>query len=326
MEFFTTLFMGTPIWMWLFFLGAVLALLLLDLGVFNKEDREIEILASLKMSAFYISIGLAFSAFVWWQMTPEATANYLTAFVIEKTLALDNIFVIALIFSFFSIPRKYQHRVLFWGILGVIVLRGIMIGLGASIVANYHWVLYIFALFLIFTGIKMLFAGEESDPDMSRNPILRLARKYMRVTDDLHGNAFFVRLPDGAGKMVRFATPLFLALVMIEFADLIFAVDSVPAVFTITTDPFIVYTSNIFAILGLRALFFALSAILHRFAYLKYALSILLVFIGSKIFVADLMGWEKFPPAWSLGITFAILAAGVLVSLVKTKTDAKAIE
>ncbi len=321
MEIFTTLFMGTPVWMWLFFLGAVLMLLLLDLGLFNKQDREIEIVASLKMSAFYISIGLAFSAFVWWQMTPEATANYLTAFVIEKTLALDNIFVIALIFSFFSIPRKYQHRVLFWGILGVIVLRGIMIGLGASIVANYHWVLYIFALFLIFTGIKMLFASEESNPDMSRNPILRLARKYMRVTDNLHGNAFFVCLPDGAGKMVRFATPLFLALVMIEFADLIFAVDSVPAVFTITTDPFIVYTSNIFAILGLRALFFALSAILHRFAYLKYALSILLIFIGSKIFIADLMGWEKFPPAWSLGITFAILAAGVIVSLVKTKPD-----
>ena len=319
--------MGTPLWMWLTFLGAVLALLLLDLGLFNKEDREIEIGASLKMSAFYISIGLAFSAFVWWQMTPEATAAYLTAFVIEKTLALDNIFVIALIFSFFSIPRKYQHRVLFWGILGVIVLRGIMIGLGAGIVANYHWVLYIFALFLIFTGIKMLFAGEDHEPDMSKNPLLRFARKYMRTTDELHGNAFFVKKTDSkTGKMLRFATPLFLALVMIEFADLIFAVDSVPAVFTITTDPFIVYTSNIFAILGLRALFFALSAILHRFAYLKYALSILLIFIGSKIFIADLLGWEKFPPAWSLGITFAILAAGVLVSLVKTKPEVKSVE
>ncbi|WP_136684064.1 TerC family protein [Falsirhodobacter xinxiangensis] len=318
MEILLTLFMGTPVWMWLVFIGIVLALLALDLGVFNKEDREIEIAASLKMSAFYISLGLAFSGFVWWQMTPEATANYLTAFVIEKTLALDNIFVIALIFSFFAIPRKYQHRVLFWGILGVIVLRGIMIGLGAHIVASYGWVLYVFAAFLIFTGIKMLFAGEDEHPDMSRNPILRLSKKYMRVTDDLHGNAFFVRLPDKTGKVVRFATPLFLALVMIEFADLIFAVDSVPAVFTITTDPFIVYTSNIFAILGLRALFFSLSAILHRFAYLKYALSILLVFIGSKIFIADLMGWEKFPPAWSLGITFAILAAGIIVSLIKT--------
>lgn len=240
--------------------------------------------------------------------------------MVEKTLALDNIFVIALIFSFFAIPRKYQHRVLFWGILGVIVLRGIMIGLGATIVSNYHWVLYVFAVFLIFTGIKMLFAGDDEEPDLSRNPLLRFARKRMRVTDELHGNAFFVKLPDGAGRMVRYATPLFLALVMIEFADLIFAVDSVPAVFTITTEPFIVYTSNIFAILGLRALFFALAAILHRFAYLKYALSLLLVFIGSKIFIADLMGWEKFPPVWSLGITFAILGAGVIVSLLKTKT------
>lgn len=319
MDILTTVFMGTPLWMWLVFMGVVLTLLVLDLGVFHKEDREIEIGASLKMSAFYISIGLAFSGFVWWQMTPEATAAYLTAFVIEKTLALDNIFVIALIFSFFAIPRKYQHRVLFWGILGVIVLRGIMIGLGAGIVANYHWVLYIFALFLVFTGIKMLFTKDEEEPDLSNNPILRFAKSKMRVTDELHGNAFFVKVPDATGRVLRHATPLFLALVMIEFADLIFAVDSVPAVFTITTDPFIVYTSNIFAILGLRALYFALSAILHRFAYLKYALSILLIFIGSKLFIADAMGWEKFPPMWSLGITFAILAAGVIVSLVKTK-------
>ncbi|PQZ48251.1 hypothetical protein CQ052_17635 [Ochrobactrum sp. MYb15] len=324
MELFTSLFMGTPVWMWLVFIGIVLALLVLDLGVFNKEDHEIGIAESLKMSAFYITLGLAFSGFVWWQLSGEATAQYLTAFVVEKTLALDNIFVIALIFSFFAIPRKYQHRVLFWGILGVIVLRGIMIGLGATIVANYHWVLYLFAVFLIITGIKMLFSREDDEPDMSRNPLLRFARKHMRVTDELHGNAFFVRLKDSTtGKMVRFATPLFLALIMIEVADLIFAVDSVPAVFTITTDPFIVYTSNIFAILGLRALFFALSAILHRFAYLKYALSILLIFIGSKMFIADLMGWEKFPPAWSLGITFAILGTGVIVSLVKTRDAEK---
>ncbi len=319
MEFFTILFMGTPLWMWLVFLGIVLGLLVLDLGVFNTTDHEIGVAESLKMSAFYISLGLAFSGFVWWQMDATATAQYLTAFVVEKTLALDNIFVIALIFSFFAIPRKYQHRVLFWGILGVIVLRGIMIALGATIVAQYHWVLYIFAIFLILTGIKMLFSKDE-EPDLSKNPILRFAKKRMRVTDELHGNAFLVRVKDSkTGKMVRFATPLLLALVMIEFADLIFAVDSVPAVFTITTDPFLVYTSNIFAILGLRALFFALSAILHRFAYLKYALSILLVFIGSKLFIADLMGWEKFPPAWSLGITFAILGAGIVTSLWKTR-------
>ena len=319
MEFLTLLWLSKPIWMWLVFISIVLTLLVLDLGVFHKEDHEIGVAESLKMSALYIALGLGFSGFVWWQIGPTETAQYLTAFVVEKTLALDNIFVIALIFGFFAVPRQYQHRVLFWGILGVIVLRGLMIGLGATIVAEYHWVLYIFAVFLILTGIKMLFSSEK-EPDLHANPLLRFLKKRFHVTDDLHGHAFFVKKPHPeTGKLVRYATPLFLALVMIEFADLVFAVDSVPAVFTITTDPFIVYTSNIFAILGLRALYFALAAILHRFAYLKYALSILLVFIGSKIFIADLMGWEKFPPAWSLGITFAILGAGVAVSLWKTK-------
>ena len=321
MELLTTLFLGTPIWMWAFFIGLVLTLLVLDLGVFNKTDHEIGVAESLKMSALYIALGVGFSGFVWWQLGSTATAQYLTAFVVEKTLALDNIFVIALIFGFFAIPREYQHRVLFWGILGVIVLRGIMIGLGATIVASYHWVLYVFAVFLVLTGIKMLFSSEK-EHDLHSNPMLKLMKRWFHVTDDLHGHDFFVKKPHPTtGKLVRYATPLFLALVMIEFADLIFAVDSVPAVFTITTDPFIVYTSNIFAILGLRALYFALAAILHRFAYLKYALSLLLVFIGSKIFIADALGWEKFPPMWSLGITFAILGAGIVVSLWKTRHD-----
>ncbi|GGW32913.1 membrane protein [Gemmobacter lanyuensis] len=321
MELLTTLFLGTPIWMWAFFIGLVLTLLVLDLGVFNKTDHEIGVAESLKMSALYIALGVGFSGFVWWQLGSTATAQYLTAFVVEKTLALDNIFVIALIFGFFAIPREYQHRVLFWGILGVIVLRGIMIGLGATIVASYHWVLYVFAVFLVLTGIKMLFSSEK-EHDLHSNPMLKLMKRWFHVTDDLHGHDFFVKKPHPTtGKLVRYATPLFLALVMIEFADLIFAVDSVPAVFTITTDPFIVYTSNIFAILGLRALYFALAAILHRFAYLKYALSLLLVFIGSKIFIADAFGWEKFPPMWSLGITFAILGAGIVVSLWKTRHD-----
>ena len=319
MEFLALLWLGKPVWMWLVFLSIVLTLLVLDLGVFHKEDHEIGVAESLKMSALYIALGLGFSGFVWWQIGPTETAQYLTAFVVEKTLALDNIFVIALIFGFFAVPRQYQHRVLFWGILGVIVLRGLMIGLGATIVAEYHWVLYIFAVFLILTGIKMLFSSEK-EPDLHANPLLRFLKKRFHVTDDLHGHAFFVKKPHPeTGKLVRYATPLFLALVMIECADLVFAVDSVPAVFTITTDPFIVYTSNIFAILGLRALYFALAAILHRFAYLKYALSILLIFIGSKIFIADLMGWEKFPPSWSLGITFFILTVGVVVSLAKTR-------
>lgn len=312
------LFLGKPLWMWLLFITLVMALLAFDLGVLHKKDHEIGVAESLRMSAMYIVLGLSFSGFIWWQMDATATAQYLTAFVVEKTLAMDNIFVIALIFTYFAIPREYQHRVLFWGILGVIVLRGIMIGLGATLVAQYAWILYIFAGFLILTGIKMLLIADK-EHKIEENALIRFLKRRMNVTEELHGHDFFVKKPDPTtGKIRRFATPLFLALVMIEIADLVFAVDSVPAVFTITTDPYIVYTSNIFAILGLRALYFALAAILHRFAYLKYALSLLLVFIGSKIFIADAMGWEKFPPAWSLGITFAILGAGVIFSLWKT--------
>lgn len=319
MEVLSLLFLGTPLWMWALFLLLVLALLAFDLGVLNTGDHEIGVRESLRLSALYIALGVGFAGFVGWRMGGEASALYLTAFVVEKTLALDNVFVIALIFSFFAVPRAYQHRVLFWGILGVIVLRGVMIGLGATLVAQYSWVLYVFAAFLILTGLKMLFVGEK-EQDISRNPVLRFLRKRMRVTDAIEGNEFFVRRPDPVtGRLVRWATPLFLALVMIEIADLVFAVDSVPAVFAITTDPYIVYTSNIFAILGLRALYFALAAVLHRFEYLKQALAILLVFIGSKIFIADLMGWEKFPAMWSLGITFAILGAGVAWSLWKTR-------
>ncbi|MBP1806392.1 TerC family protein [Rubellimicrobium aerolatum] len=318
MEFLLLLWLGKPIWMWLLFVGIVVALLVFDLGVLHKDDHEIGVGESLKLSAMYIAMGVLFAGFVWWQIGAEESKLYLTAFVVEKTLAMDNVFVIAMIFGYFAIPREYQHRVLFWGILGVILLRAIMIGLGATLVAQYGWVLYIFAVFLIFTGIKMMFAGDH-EMDISKNPVLKFLKRRMNVTEELHGNSFFVRKPDASGKLVRFATPLFLALVLIEIADVIFAVDSVPAVFAITADPFIVYTSNIFAILGLRALYFALAAIIHRFHYLKYALSILLVFIGSKIFVADLMGWEKFPAAWSLGITFAILGAGVAFSLWKTR-------
>ena len=324
MEFLTFLFLSKPVWMWLLFIGIVVALLIFDLGVLNKVDHEIGVAESLKLSALYISLGVAFSGFVWWQIGSDEATLYLTAFVVEKTLALDNVFVIALVFTYFGIPRMYQHRVLFWGILGVIVLRGIMIGVGATLVAQYSWILYFFAAFLIFTGIKMLFAGDEV-MDIAKNPVLKLLKKRMNVTDELHGHDFFVKKVDPvSGKLVRYATPLFLALIIVEIADVIFAVDSVPAVFAITTDPFIVYTSNIFAILGLRALYFALSAVLHSFHYLKYELSLLLVFIGSKIFVADLMGWQKFPAEWSLGITFAILTAGVVFSLWKTKNEPQA--
>jgi tellurite resistance protein TerC len=317
MEILSFAFMGQPLWMWLAFMTLVLVLLALDLGLFNRGAKEIGIAQSLKLSAFYIALGLAFSGFVWWRLGTESAVEYVTGFVVEKSLAMDNIFVIAMIFGFFAIPREYQHRVLFWGILGVIVLRAIMIGIGATLVTNYGWVLYIFAAFLIFTGIKMLFAGEH-ETDLADNKLLKFLKGRFNVTEGLHEGKFFVKLPDAKGRLVTFVTPLFLALVLIEVADVIFAVDSVPAIFAITTDPYIVYTSNIFAILGLRALFFALAAVLHRFAYLKQALAILLVFIGSKVFVADLLGWEKVPPAISLGITFAILGAGIAWSLWKT--------
>jgi tellurite resistance protein TerC len=312
-------FLGKPVWMWLSFIAIVLTLLAFDLGVLHRKAHIIKVGESMLLSALYVGLGLAFGAWVWWYLGPQSGMEYLTGFVIEKTLAMDNVFVIAMIFSYFAIPQLYQHRVLFWGILGVIVLRAIMIGIGAPIVENFSWVLYIFAVFLILTGVKMLWVGDKQT-DISQNPVLLWMRRRLNVTNELHGEKFFVKQRDPkTGKLVSFMTPLFLALILIEIADLIFAVDSVPAIFLITTDPFIVYTSNIFAILGLRALYFALAAMVQRFRYLKYALSILLIFIGSKIFIAWGLGWEKFPPELGLGITVAILATGILVSLWKTR-------
>jgi tellurite resistance protein TerC len=325
-----------PLWLWFSFIGIVLLLMAFDLGVLHRKSKEIEVKESLMLSAFYITLGILYSGFVYWSFnyeragaSPEVAATmmdgweaaklYLTGFFVEKSLAMDNVFVIATIFAYFAVPRQYQHRVLFWGIIGVILLRGIMIGLGATLVAEFSWVLYIFAAILIYTGIKMwTMADDEYNPGESK--ILKFIQKNFRVTDKLHGERFWVRQPDPkTGKVVRYMTPLFVCLIMVEIADVIFAIDSVPAIFAITTDPFIVYTSNIFAILGLRALYFALAAMVNRFHYLKYALSILLVFIGSKIFVADLLGLEKFPANLSLGITAAILISGVAFSLFKTR-------
>jgi tellurite resistance protein TerC len=311
-------FLGKPGWMWFAFLTIVSALLAFDLGVLHKSHKEIPVGESLALSGLYIALGLAFGVWVWWYLGPQSGMAYMTGFAVEKALAMDNVFVIAMIFAFFGVPRKYQHRVLFWGILGVIVLRAIMIGLGATIVSQFSWVLYVFAVFLIFTGVKMIMMVDKTY-DVASNPVLGFMRARFNVTDQHHGERFFVKQPDPeTGKLVWFMTPLFLALIMIEIADVIFAVDSVPAIFAITTDPFIVYTSNIFAILGLRALYFALAAMVHRFHYLKYALALVLVFIGSKIFLADLMGLEKFPPAVALTITFGLLAGGVVYSLFKT--------
>jgi tellurite resistance protein TerC len=336
-----TLWLGMPVWVWLAFIGAVLVLLALDLGVLNRGGKEISTSKSLKLSAFYIALGLAWAIAVFYIYltyadagaidpqiaaagTPEerawtAVTLYITGYLVEKTLAMDNVFVISMIFAYFAVPRAYQHRVLFWGILGVLVLRALMIGLGAALVMQFSWVMYFFAVILVATGIKMLVMADK-EPEIGNNPVLRFLKARMRVTETLHGNAFTVRQPDPrTGRMVLWATPLFLCLILVEIADLIFAIDSVPAIFAITPDPFIVYTSNIFAILGLRALYFALAAMVHRFHYLKYALSLVLVFIGTKIVLGDLVWGGKVPAELSLGVTVTLLAGGVIYSLWKTR-------
>jgi tellurite resistance protein TerC len=300
------------------FIAIVLALLVFDLGVLHRDQHEIEMRESLLLYSGYFSAGLLFGGWIWWQLGASKALEFYTGFLVEQSLSMDNVFVMAMILGFFGIPRRYQHRVLFWGILGVIVLRAIMIGLGTALVQQFDWVLYVFGAFLLVSGIKMLFSLEVQHPDLAQNPVLKFLRRHIRVTDELHEGRFLVRLRDPAsGKLRRYATPLLLALVLIELADLIFAVDSVPAVFAITQDPFIVYTSNIFAILGLRSLYFALAALMHRFIYLKYALALVLIFIGGKIFLHGFIG--KIPAVVSLGVTFCLLASGVLLSLLKTR-------
>jgi tellurite resistance protein TerC len=335
---------GMPIWVWLGFIGLVLTILYVDLAVLHQDAHEVGIGESAVMAAVCMALAVAFSGVVWYlyftginsgaldptiggQPTPDARAwtawkLYMTGWVVEQTLAFDNIFVISMIFGYFAIPPKYQHRVLFWGIIGVIVLRALMIGAGAALLQQFHWLLYVFSAFLVFTGIKMLLAVDHK-PDMDANPLLRFMRARMRITDHLHGERFVVRQADPAtGKPVLWATPLLVCLVLIEFADLIFAVDSVPAIFALTTDPFLVYTSNIFAIMGLRSLYFVLAAMVHRFHYLKYALSLVLIYIGAKIFAQELIG--KIAPEISLAVTFGLLGGGVLLSLWSTRGQAKA--
>jgi tellurite resistance protein TerC len=331
-----------PIWIWLSFIGVVGLILAADLGLFHGESHEVTLKESAVLAGFCMTLGVAFSGVVWWLyyqgagISPDetirdaATASerawiawqlYLTGWTIEQTLAFDNVFVMSMIFGYLAIPPKYQHRVLFYGILGVIVLRAIMIGFGAAVIQEFHAILYVFAAFLVFTGIKMLYTADQTY-SLDTNPMLRWMRSRMRITDKIESEKFFVYQPDPAtGKIVRFATPLFLALVLIEFADLIFAVDSVPAIFSITTDPFIVYTSNIFAVLGLRSLYFVLAAMVHRFHYLKYALALVLIYIGAKIFAQPFTG--KISPTISLLVTVGLLVGGILVSLWKTRDAGK---
>ncbi len=310
--------MEKSLWIWVVFIAIVFVLLAVDLGIFNRKAHVIKMKESLWMSLFYIVVGLSFSIWIYFLMGAQHTAEYLTGFLVEKTLSLDNILIISMIFTGLSIPAKHQHRVLFFGILGVIILRGIMIALGAKLISEFSWVLYLFALFMIFTGIKMFFSSSDKK-DIKENPILIFMQKHFRVTRKFHDSKFFVWQRHAASKKTKlFITPLFVALIVIEFTDLVFAVDSVPAIFAITQEPYIVYTSNIFAILGLRALYFALVAVIGKFHYLRFALALVLIFIGAKIFIAKIMDWEKFPPAISLSITLGLLAGGVVYSLYKS--------
>lgn len=306
---------GHEWWVWPIFFSIVCTLLIFDLGVFNKKDHEIGMRESVNLSLLYISAGCLFGVWVWWHMGPKLGMEYFTGFFVEKSLSMDNVFVIAMIFNALAIPRIYQHRVLFWGILGAIVMRAIMIGLGASLVKNFSWILYFFGAFLLFTGIKML-SHPEAKPNIEKSWIFNWLRGHLRMTNTIEGPNFFIYKLDGENRKIWSATPLFLALLMVEIADLIFAVDSIPAIFAITQDPFIVYTSNIFAILGLRALYFALSAMIYRFVYLKYALALVLVFIGVKICIHEL--WV-IPPFLSLLVTLGLLFMGIIYSLYQTK-------
>jgi tellurite resistance protein TerC len=312
-------FFGQQIWLWAIFLGFVFTLLFVDLFVLNKKDHIIELQESLRLSAIYISLGLLFGLWVWYQDGAAQAADYYTVWLLEESLSMDNLFVMSVIFSSFAIPRQYQHRVLLWGILGVIVLRGIMIGAGAALVAEYSEVLLLFAVILIVTGIKLMKTGTEEKEDYKEKGYVKFLARHMRVDDQLHGNRFFVRLldPKGSGRMVLYATPLFLTLCVIELTDVMFAFDSVPAALAVTTDPYIVYTANIFAILGLRAMFFAIEHIIHRFEYLKYSLSIVLIFIGLKVFYNEYIG--HIPGYVSLVVTISVLALGVVISMMRTK-------
>ena len=310
-------FLGTPTYFWLAFITIVVGLLTFDLGVLHKQDKEICAKESFVLYGGYVAVALVFGAWVWWSRGAQSGLEFYTGYVIEQSLAMDNIFVIASIFAYFAIPRAYQHRVLFWGILGAIAMRAIMIGLGAALITQFSWILYFFGAFLVFTGVKMFTASDEAS-DFNNNKVLKWLRKRFPVTKEFHGNNFTVKRPDQkTGKLVTWLTPLFVALVLVEFVDLIFAVDSVPAIFAVTLDPFIVYTSNIFAILGLRSLYFALAAAMHRFKYLKISLAVILVLVGIKIFLVPL--GIKVDTLVSLLGTLGILAAGIVYSLWKTK-------
>lgn len=313
---------GTPAWAWLLFLAIVIGLLALDLGVFHRDDRPISLKESLWTSALYVVAALAFAAWIWTSFGSDDAMRFLTGYVVEKSLSLDNVFVISLIFGFLAIPPHLQHRVLFWGILGVLIMRALLIGFGTALVHEFQWLLPVFGALLIAAAIKMLLHAQD-EPSIGEGKILAQLRKRLFVTPDLHGRAFFVRLPHprDPSRMVTWVTPLFLALVLVECADAAFALESVPAILAITQEPYLVYTSNIFAVLGLRALYFALAALIARFVYLKHTLALLLLFVGGKIIYQQFGG--HLSPATSLGMILALLTGGILLSLWRRQAERK---
>ncbi|NDP22820.1 MAG: TerC family protein [Paludibacter sp.] len=297
---------------WLGFLAFVVLMLVLDLGVFNRKSHEIKIKEALLWSAVWISLALVFNYGIYLVAGKEKALEFLTGYLIEKSLSIDNLFVFIMLFTFFDVKAQYQHKVLFWGIFGALILRAIFIFAGVAIITKFHWIIYIFGAFLIYTGIKMLFHKDEKvEPE--KNPLVRLFKKFFPVTDKMHGDKFFVKI-----NSKNVATPLFIVLIIIEFTDLIFAVDSIPAILAISSDTFIIFTSNVFAILGLRSLYFALAGITKYFYYLKYSLSAILVFVGLKMVIA---GFYKIPIVNSLLIIIGLLVSAILFSLIFPKKE-----
>jgi tellurite resistance protein TerC len=298
-------------WLWIGFNLFVLCMLALDLGVFHRKAHVVSFKESMSWTVVWITLAMIFNAWVWHYFGKEKGIEFFTGYVIEKSLSVDNVFVFALLFSYFSVPQLYQHKVLFWGVLGALVMRAVMIVLGAALITKFAWIIYVFGVFLVITGLKMIFKNdEEIHPE--RNPVILWFKRLMPVTSDYRGARFFVR-----ENGVKMATPLFLVLLVVEVSDLIFAVDSIPAIFAVTTDPFIVYTSNVFAIMGLRSLYFALAGVMDKFHYLKLGLGAVLTFVGVKMLLAH-SPW-KIDTVWSLGVIVAILTASVVASLLRPK-------
>ena len=304
------------IWLWVGFNVFVLLMLAVDLGIFHRKAHDVSMKEAAGWSVVWITLALLFNYGVYHFMGPQAGLEFLTGYLIEKALSVDNIFVFVLIFAYFQVPTKYQHRVLFWGIIGALLMRGAMIGAGAYLIKQFHWIIYVFGAFLVFTGIRMA-TQDETDIEPESNPVIRLIRRFIPVSKTYHGQNFFIsEAPQSGGHARRFATPLFVVLVLVETTDLIFAVDSIPAIFSVTEDPFLVYTSNVFAILGLRALYFLLAGVIHKFHYLKLGLSAVLAFVGAKMLLTDIY---KIPIGISLGVIALVLAISIIASLMFPK-------